>query len=337
VTRRFAPIKRLAVVAAIVLGAACSAGEDAPNGGTGGGAGLAAGGSGGSAAAGTTGTAGTSAGSGGALGGAGGGAGGSIGGTGAGGAGAVGGSGDAGSGGASAGGGGQAGDAGAGGAGGGVGGRGGRGGSGGASAGQAGAGGRGGAAAGAAGAGGAGGRGGAAAGASGSGGSPLPPVTDYGAAGPFPTMTQQNTGPGGKYTIVRPQTLGQNGLLHAPITFGPGIGMEVTVSEYRNGNARENSVMKITGMNKSTDVTMKRGVIGSLNLYKWLDQIRNGDQNALRTVTVTLQNESHSAAVMTWKLIRARIIKSTFGPFNAKGTDVAMEEMVVAYERMEMA
>ena len=39
-----------------------------------------------------------------------------------------------------------------------------------------------------------------------------------------------------------------------------GIGMEVTVSEYRTGNARENSVMKITGMNKSTDVTLKRGV-----------------------------------------------------------------------------
>ena len=49
-----------------------------------------------------------------------------------------------------------------------------------------------------------------------------------------------------------------------------GIGMEVTVSEYRNGNHKENSVMKITGMNKSTDVTMKRGVIGSLNLYRWL-------------------------------------------------------------------
>ena len=89
----------------------------------------------------------------------------------------------------------------------------------------------GGGAAGAAGTGGpagAGGRGGAAGGASGAGGSPLPPITDYGAPGPFPTTTQQNTGPGGKYTIVRPQTLGQNGLLHAPITFGPGIGMEVT-------------------------------------------------------------------------------------------------------------
>ena len=75
---------------------------------------------------------------------------------------------------------------------------------------------------------GAGGRGGATGGASGAGGSPLPPITDYAAPGPFPTTMQQNTGPGGKYTIVRPQTLGQNGFLHAPITFGPGIGMEVT-------------------------------------------------------------------------------------------------------------
>ncbi|MBX3628699.1 MAG: phage tail protein [Nitrosomonas sp.] len=115
-----------------------------------------------------------------------------------------------------------------------------------------------------------------------------------------------------------------------------GIGMEVTVSEYRNGNSKENSVMKITGMNKSTDVTLKRGVIGSLNLYKWLDQIRNGDQNAFRTVTIKLQSEDHSSEVQTWKLLRARIIKYTGGPFNAKGTDVAIEELVLAYERLEM-
>lgn len=115
-----------------------------------------------------------------------------------------------------------------------------------------------------------------------------------------------------------------------------GIGMEVTVAEYRTGNSRENSVMKITGMNKASDVTMKRGVIGSLNLYKWLDQIRNGDQNAMRTVTISLQSEDHSQAVQTWKLMRARITKHTSGPLNAKGTDVAMEELVLAYERLEM-
>ena len=74
-----------------------------------------------------------------------------------------------------------------------------------------------------------------------------------------------------------------------------GIGTELTVAEYRNGNEKENSVRKITGLNKSTDVTFKRGVIGSLNLYQWLDQIRNGDQGALRTVLVHLQNEDHTA------------------------------------------
>ena len=115
-----------------------------------------------------------------------------------------------------------------------------------------------------------------------------------------------------------------------------GIGMEVTVSEYRNGNHKENSVMKITGMNKSTDVTMKRGAIGSLNLYKWLDQIRNGDQSALRTVTIQLQSEDHTEVVMTWKLLRARIVKHVSGPLNARSSDVAIEQLTLAYERLEM-
>jgi phage tail-like protein len=114
------------------------------------------------------------------------------------------------------------------------------------------------------------------------------------------------------------------------------IGMEVTVAEYRGGNHKENSVMKITGLNKATDVTLKRGVIGSLDLYNWLDQIRNGDQAALRTVTVHLQDEAHVQIVQTWKLMRARIIKRISGPMNAKGTDIAMEELTIAYERLQM-
>jgi phage tail-like protein len=114
------------------------------------------------------------------------------------------------------------------------------------------------------------------------------------------------------------------------------IGMEVTVAEYRTGNMKENSVQKITGINKATDVTLKRGVIGSLDLYQWLDQIRNGDQQAYRTVIVRLQNEDHTQVAQTWKLLRARIIKHVSGPMNAKGTDVAMEELTLAYERLTM-
>ncbi len=114
------------------------------------------------------------------------------------------------------------------------------------------------------------------------------------------------------------------------------IGMEVTVAEYRTVNMRENSVQKITGINKSTDVTLKRGVIGSLDLYQWLDDIRNGNQKAFRNVTIQLQSEDHSQVVQTWKLNRARIIKHVSGPLNAKGTDVAMEELTLAYERLTM-
>lgn len=114
------------------------------------------------------------------------------------------------------------------------------------------------------------------------------------------------------------------------------IGMEVTVTEYRNGNDRENNVRKLTGLTKVNDVTLKRGLIGSTNLYGWINDVRNGDQNALRTVTIQLQNEDHTSVVWTWKLLRARIVKYSIGPLNAKGSDVAIEEIVLAYERLEL-
>jgi dienelactone hydrolase len=54
--------------------------------------------------------------------------------------------------------------------------------------------------------------------------SPLLPADDYADFGPFATVAEESTGPDGTYTIVRPETLGQNGFLHAPVIFGPGIG-----------------------------------------------------------------------------------------------------------------
>jgi len=114
------------------------------------------------------------------------------------------------------------------------------------------------------------------------------------------------------------------------------IGIEVTVPEYRSRNKKGDSVRKITGLNKSTDITLKRGVIGSMNLFNWLNDIRNGKQAATRDITIQLQRKEHRAVVQTWKLIRARIIKIVSGPMNAKGTDVAMEELTLAYERLEL-
>ncbi|NMM23985.1 MAG: phage tail protein [Phycicoccus sp.] len=114
------------------------------------------------------------------------------------------------------------------------------------------------------------------------------------------------------------------------------IGMSVDVVKYRNGNERGNEVRKLTGLARYPDVVLKRGIIGSLDLYQWLNDIRNGNQTAYRTVTVQLMTEDHTAVVQEWKLLRARIIKHVSGPFNARGSDVAMEELTLAYERLEL-
>ena len=94
----------------------------------------------------------------------------------------------------------------------------------GASAGGAGAGGVGGAAAGGGGAG--------AGGASATGSCPgLPPAGDYGAPGPFDTTVENSVGPGGAYTLFRPDTmLGANGLKHPIAVWGNGI--TTTPSQY---------------------------------------------------------------------------------------------------------
>ncbi|MDQ3697403.1 MAG: phage tail protein [Gemmatimonadota bacterium] len=108
------------------------------------------------------------------------------------------------------------------------------------------------------------------------------------------------------------------------------------VIEYRNGNEKENSVRKLTGLDHCGNLLLRRGVAGSVDLYAWYNQIRNGDQNALRTVTIELQNEDHTAIVLTWKLRRARIVRLKWGPLNGKGKDVAVEYVELACERLEM-
>jgi phage tail-like protein len=115
-----------------------------------------------------------------------------------------------------------------------------------------------------------------------------------------------------------------------------GIGMEVSITEYRPGNYAFNNVIKTAGLNKATDVTMKRGVIGSLDLYKWLDDVRSGSNAGLRTVTIELKSEDRTTTVQTWRLVNARLQKHQSGPFSAKGTDVALEELTISYERLEM-
>jgi phage tail-like protein len=117
-----------------------------------------------------------------------------------------------------------------------------------------------------------------------------------------------------------------------------GLGLEVTVAEYRAGNFKDNTPQKITGNYKVPDVTLKRGVIGDpATLWGWISAVRDGSQEQLRTVTIQLMPEDHSQPpAQEWKLTNARPIKYTGPALTGKGTDVAMEELVLACERIDI-
>ena len=115
-----------------------------------------------------------------------------------------------------------------------------------------------------------------------------------------------------------------------------GIGTEVSVAEYRNGNDKENHVRKVAGIHKVSDVTLKRGILNSKTLFDWISQTRTQGPAAQRNVTITLLDEAHTP-VQTW-VLRGVIPMKYTGPTLAGkgGGDVAMEEIALSAEAMEI-
>ena len=114
----------------------------------------------------------------------------------------------------------------------------------------------------------------------------------------------------------------------------------ITLFSYDTASKKVDQLIRNEGLDIKSASIGEDGIVyeqfGSLNLYDWINQVRNGDANARRNVTISLLSEDLSAAVLTWKLLRAWPVKYSFADLNAKGTDVAIEELVLAYERLEM-
>lgn len=111
-----------------------------------------------------------------------------------------------------------------------------------------------------------------------------------------------------------------------------GLGAEVTVAEYRDGTDTENLVRKVPNMGKVSDVTLKRGIINSSDLWEWIDKTRRHGWPEQREVRITLKDEARNP-VGKWTLRAAVPIKYTGPSLNAKGgSDVAVEEFVIACE-----
>jgi phage tail-like protein len=122
-----------------------------------------------------------------------------------------------------------------------------------------------------------------------------------------------------------------------------GLGMEVTEAEYRTGKDKVNHVRKISGLYKSSDVTFKRGICAFVDIFGWINNTRIGQEVADtngqgRTVTINLMDETGNSAVMTWTLTGAKPKSYKGVTLNAKtGTDVAIEELVLSVENIDVS
>jgi phage tail-like protein len=111
-------------------------------------------------------------------------------------------------------------------------------------------------------------------------------------------------------------------------------GIDVNYSEYRTGNEKFNTSRKIPNTHKLDDVTLKRGLVGSTDLFEWLKGVRDGTADP-RQVTITLLDEARNPVAM-WRLYRAQPKKWTAPTLAAKGGgDVAMEELHLVHEGIE--
>ena len=97
-----------------------------------------------------------------------------------------------------------------------------------------------------------------------------------------------------------------------------GLGTEMKIAEYRNGNEKENHVRKVPGTHTVADVTLKRGIVNSKDLWTWIQDVRVNGPAAKREVVITLRDES-GKDVQSWKLAGVVPLKYTGPTLAAKG------------------
>jgi len=110
-----------------------------------------------------------------------------------------------------------------------------------------------------------------------------------------------------------------------------GLNIEVQPIEYRDGLSPEYSVVKMPGLKKYGNITLKRGVFkGDNEFYTWYNEIKL-NQPERRDITISLLDEEHNP-VMVWKLINAWPTKITSPDLKANGNEVAIEQLEIAHE-----
>jgi len=112
-----------------------------------------------------------------------------------------------------------------------------------------------------------------------------------------------------------------------------GLDVETEVIEYRHGNSPSHSTIKMPGMMKYADITLKKGVFADDNdFYNWISTISLNTYERL-TVVIRLLDETATPR-MTWTLTNAFPKQITPTDMNSQASEAAIETMVLAHEGM---
>ncbi|UCS92535.1 phage tail protein [Echinicola marina] len=110
-----------------------------------------------------------------------------------------------------------------------------------------------------------------------------------------------------------------------------GLDVETEIIEYRHGASPEYSKIKMPGMQKFSNITLKRGTFKSDNEYfEWYNTI-NLNKVDRRDITISLLNEEHKP-VVSWKVKNAWPLKVQSTDLKGDGNEVAIESMELAHE-----
>lgn len=110
-----------------------------------------------------------------------------------------------------------------------------------------------------------------------------------------------------------------------------GLTQEIQAIEYRDGSFPEYSSIKMPGLRKYSNITLKRGVIKADNdFFNWLATVKMNTIER-RDLTISLLNEEHEP-VMIWKVLAAFPVKVEGPQLKASGNEVAIESIELAHE-----
>jgi phage tail-like protein len=115
-----------------------------------------------------------------------------------------------------------------------------------------------------------------------------------------------------------------------------GLDVETEIIEYRHGNSNVYSKIKRPGLQKFSNITMKRGVFKSDNqFYDWWNDVKM-NKDTRRNLIISLLDEGGNA-VMTWDVKNAWPTKIQSTDLKADGNETAIESIELVHEGLEIA